>query len=476
MTFVGRQRELDELGRLVEDVRRGRREGRGIAVALRGRRRVGKSRLVTELIARVGLPSLYFQAARGADPAAELAEIADAIASSTLPAASVAARNTPTSLTAALTLLAAALPEDGPSIVVIDEIPWLLEGIPGGAGELQRVWDRVLAAKPVLLLLLGGDLAMMENLSAADQPFHGRATEMVLDVLTPRDVAAMTGLAPFDAFDAFLVTGGLPLVAQEWEPGMTREDFLRESFTRSTSALVVSGARVLDAEFPEATYARAVLTAIGGRGERTFTGIHDSISGGSMSNSTLTASLRALVTKRLVAADEPLSTKAAPKDRRWRVADPSLRFWLAFVEPALGEVDRARPDLAMARIERSYESWRGRAIEPVVRAALARLLPDSAWPGVTEVGGWWPRTNSPEIDVVGADGAPARHVAFVGAIKWRATGAITGAEITGLAQDALHVPGVGVATPLVAVSGARKTRDHRIRHSWNAADLLAAWK
>ena len=195
-----------------------------------------------------------------------------------------------------------------------------------------------------------------------------------------------------------------------------------------------------------------------------------------MSNSTLTANLRTLIAKRVVAADEPLSTRPAVKDRRWRVADPSLRFWLAFVEPALGEVDRERPDLAMARVERSYESWRGRAIEPVVRTALTRMLPDSEWPGVTEVGGWWPRTNSPEIDLVGADRAPAGRVAFVGAIKWRETGTVTGAEITGLSADALRVPGVNVATPLVTVSGSRKTRDRRIRHSWNAADLLTAWR
>lgn len=476
MAFVGRSRELGELTRLLEEVRRGRREDRGIAVLLRGRRRVGKSRLVTELIARAGVPSMYFQAARGAELSQELAEFADAIASSTLPQAAVASENRPTTLTAALTLLAAVLPDDQPSIVVIDEVPWLLETFPGGAGELQRVWDRVLAAKPVLLLLLGSDLAMMETLTAADQPFHGRPTEMVLDVLNPRDVAAMTGLAPFDAFDAFLITGGLPLVAQEWERGMTRDDFLRESFARSTSALVVSGTRVLDAEFPEAAYARDVLTAIGGRGERTFTGIHDSIAGGSMSNSTLTASLRTLSAKRVVAADEPLSTKRAAKDRRWRIADPALRFWLAFVEPALGEVDRGRPDLAISRVALAYTSWRGRVIEPVVRDALGRLLPDREWPGVAQIGGWWPRSNTPEIDLVGADRAPAGRVEFVGTIKWREGGAVTAAEVDALAADALHVPGVSASTSIVTVSGSRRTRDRRVRHSWTAADLLEAWK
>ncbi|MBU6212875.1 MAG: AAA family ATPase [Actinomycetales bacterium] len=476
MPFVGRQRELAELRLLLETIRRGQRADRGIAVLLRGRRRVGKSRLVTEFIARSGLPSVYFQAARGSEFSLELSEFADTIASSSLPGAALAAGNRPTSLTAALTLLAAALPDESPAIAVIDEAPWLLEGIAGGAGELQRVWDRTLATKPVLLLLLGSDLAMMESLGSPDQPFHGRATEMVLDALTPHDVASMTGLDAFDAFDAFLITGGLPLVAQEWEHGMSRDDFLRESFTRSTSALVVSGARVLDSEFPETAYSRAVLAAIGGRGERTFSGIHAAIAGGSMSHTTLTASLRTLATKRVVAADEPLSTKPATKDRRWRIADPALRFWLAFVEPALGEVDRARPDLAIARVNRSYESWRGRAIEPVVRSALTRLLPDDQWRDVEHVGGWWPRNNNPEIDLVGADRIPANHVGFVGAIKWRKAGSVTTAEITQLAADALHVPGFTEATPLVVVSGGRHVTDRRIRQSWTPTDLIQAWR
>jgi hypothetical protein len=84
-------------------------------------------------------------------------------------------RNRPANFTAALRLLNAALPADQPSIVVTDELPWLLD-TPGRAGELQRVWDRDLAHKPVLLLLLGSDLTLMEALDRYDAPLHGRAT------------------------------------------------------------------------------------------------------------------------------------------------------------------------------------------------------------------------------------------------------------------------------------------------------------
>ncbi|MGW6128977.1 ATP-binding protein [Cellulomonas sp. NPDC055163] len=429
--------------------------------------------MVDELTRRSGVPFVYFQAARSAPVRDELATFASSVATSTLPNAAVAAGNTPLSLTAALTLLDAAL-GDQPAIVVIDELPWLLEQIGGGAGELQRVWDTRLSKKPVLLLLLGSDLAMMEHLMSADQPFYGRATEMIVGPLTPADIGQMVGADAMGAFDAFLVTGGLPLVAQEWDHGESLTSFLERSFATSTSALVVSGGRALDAEFPEASISRRVLTAIGGKGERTFTAIQNDGAGDPMNASTLTATLRALTDKRIIAADEPLSAKPATKNRRYRIDDPALRFWLAFVEPALGEVDRARPDLAVARVESGFMSWRGRAIEPVVRDSLERLLPDATWPEVAKVGGWWRRNNTPEIDLVGAT---RRHdVRFAGSIKWRGS-PLTARDVTALSTDATSIPGVGAGTPLVAVcpGGADPGARRDLAQVWDACDLLAAW-
>ena len=43
--FVGRTRELAQLGDQVGIVRRGGRDASGVAVLMRGRRRIGKSRL-----------------------------------------------------------------------------------------------------------------------------------------------------------------------------------------------------------------------------------------------------------------------------------------------------------------------------------------------------------------------------------------------------------------------------------------------
>jgi hypothetical protein len=262
-------------------------------------------------------------------------------------------------------------------------------------------------------------------------------------------------------------------VAQDWQPGEQPDEFVRRAFESPTSALVVAGARVIT-EFPPDTSPRLVLTAIGGRGERTHTTILRGLDG-TLSGATLDRALNTLTDKRVVTADEPLSTRAASKDRRWRISDPALRFWLALVEPLLGDVDRGRPDLALDRWRRSYPAWRGRAVEPLVRSALMRLLPDERWPEVRQVGGWWPRSNTPEIDLVGADRRPATQIAFVGTIRWRTVTPLTQREISQLAHDATYVPGVGAGTPLAAVCPAGAESTDRLSHVWTADDLLQAW-
>ncbi|MCL1801970.1 MAG: AAA family ATPase [Promicromonosporaceae bacterium] len=468
--FIGRKFELAQLNGLLEDVVSGNLPDAGVALSLKGRRRIGKSRLVSEFIKASGVPSIYFQAARNAAASEELHLLMRDIAESDLPAASRAIDAKPESLTSALRILADALPTDRPSIVVLDELPWLLELFPGGAGELQRVWDTELSQKPVLLILLGSDLSMMESLERPDSAFYGRARTMTLAELNPKDIGSLTGLSGTAAFDAFLITGGQPAVAGTWRHGITPAAFLRDAFTNPTSALVGSGVRVLHSEFREGSNAEAVLTAIGSRGERPWTGVLET---SGLSAATLERSLATLSEKRIVTADEPYSMRSAPKDRRWRIADPALRFWLAFVEPGLTEIDRGRPDLAMKRWHEGFAAWRGRAIEPVIRDALARQLPSERFPEARLVGGWWPRSNIPEIDLVAGTGKPARNLAFAGTIKWRER-ALTRHDVDDLSRQAISIPGFTAATPLVAVSP-KGGDDERLSAIWTADDLLNSW-
>jgi hypothetical protein len=438
---------------------------------IRGRRRVGKSRLVEEFVERAGLPYLFFTASAQPTVEADLAFFAAAAAASDLPAADLFRDQRPQTWDAALQLLAQALPEDQPSIVVLDELPYLIEADAGFEGTLQKVFDRELARRPVLLLCVGSDLAMMEALNDYGRPFHQRATEMVVPPLNPADVADMLELSAADSFDAYLVSGGLPLVLDEWQTGATVGEYLADAVTDPVSALLVSGERALAAEFPAQAQARAVLGAIGS-GERTYALI--ARAAGDMPHSTLARALQLLVAKRLVEAITPLSTQPS-KETRYVVADPHLRFWLAFLGPHAAEIDRGRGDLILARVRSSWTTWRGRAIEPVVRQALRRMPPARLPEDAAVIGGYWTRTNDPEVDIVGADRGPiAKRITMVGSIKWLENNQFDNHDRARLIVHRDRLPGADDTTPLVAV-----TRGHSALDGvavLTAEDLLCAWQ
>jgi hypothetical protein len=90
---------------------------------IRGRRRVGKSRLVEEFAQRESLPHVFFTGT-GQPRQEELASFAAEVAASDLPeAARFADFAVPQTWDAALTLLGGILPADQPSVVVFDEMP-----------------------------------------------------------------------------------------------------------------------------------------------------------------------------------------------------------------------------------------------------------------------------------------------------------------------------------------------------------------
>lgn len=410
------------------------------------------------------MPSVFFTAA-GGSAAADRTEFAREIVASDLPDRHLFDGVQLDSWDAAFRLLAAVLPQDGPSIVVLDEIPYLTAADPDLEGVLQRAWDRLLSRRPVLLLLIGSDLSMMTSLNEYGRPFHQRGTPMVLAPLNPADLASMLDLTAPDAVDSHLITGGLPLICADWPAGASRREFLRTSLAAPTSALVVSAELSLAAEFPAETSARTVLTAIGS-GERTFTAIQRAAG---VPQGSLARSLDLLVRKEIVAAERPLST-APSRETRYRIADPYLRFWLYFVGPRIPEIDRGRGDRVLERIDRGWTNWRGRAVEPVVREALRRLARAEA------IGGYWTRSNDVEVDLVAADREPvAGRIEFVGSVKWHETRPFDGRDLAALAAARDRVPGTGARTTLVAVSRSG-VEVGGLDQAYGPDDVVGAWR
>jgi AAA+ ATPase superfamily predicted ATPase len=484
MSFYGREHVLNDLERRLRAVR----GGTGLLLAVRGRRQVGKSRLFTRFVEGAGLPYLYFTAVKGASASAQLAAFTNGLRTSTRPLRDADAlfAAPPADWSDALGRIAVAC-RDMPSIVVMDEFPWAVVEDPTLEGQLQNAWDRQLERLPVLFVLIGSDVTMMERLTEHDRPLFGRARELTVRPFNPAECAAAFGgdaaeVSAVDVFDAALVTGGYPrLVLDHARAGGDARAFVHEQFQDENSDLVVMGQRSLDAEFPDARQTRRVLSAIGAQpvGVSSFSQVVGRLpEEGGTAQTAVTRAIGVLERKGVVAVDVPYGAGRVSRLRRYRVADPYLRFWFRFVEGQESNIARGRADIAVGAFERGWTNWRGRAVEPLVQEALSRLGPELPWlaadaePGLAH--GWWNRDNSREYDVVLPETSGQRVLAL-GSVKWREGTPFTGRDLDRLAEGRHYVPGAARAV-LLAVCPAGVAPDARPDQVLTPPDLLAAWR
>lgn len=462
--FVGRTHELERFQRYLDSIRA---SGRGEFVGVRGRRQVGKSTLLEEFLAHAGVPALFFTASKGAPAERELVEFARLAALMSQDTRAAFESATPRDWSGALRMLAESITE--PTVVVLDELPWLADGDPSLEGSLQTAWDRYLAKVPVLLVALGSDVSMMEQLGEYGRPLYQRMRELVLEPLHVGETATLLGCGAAEAFDAQLVTGGFPRLLLDWSPGESAMGFVARQLVDSTSPLVVVGERALNAEFPPATQARTVLDAIGA-GSTTF-GLISSRTG--INQGSLSRMLGQLTGEvRVIRADRPLSA-AASRLLHYTVDDTYLRFWLRFIAPRVELILRGRGEVAAAGIAADWATYRGHAVEPLVRRSIERMLPDDRFGAALHVGSYWTRTGDVEVDLVGAAGPrPPSEITFVGSVKWREAAPFARADLLALAAHRPAVPGADGAA-LVGVARTEVTAEVDV--ALTAADLLHAW-
>jgi uncharacterized protein len=474
--FVGRKSELALLQKRLVGIAA---SGAGTALVIRGRRQVGKSRLAQEFCDHAGVPYLFFTATKGASPVEAITAFLSELANSSVPRDEGLVPAEPTaSWPDAFRVLASVLP-DSPVVVVLDELPWLAEQDEIFDGALQTAWDRLLSRRPVLLLLLGSDLHMMERLTAYDRPFFGRADNLLLGPLNPAEVGKALSLRAADAIDAYLLSGGLPGILRAWPDGVPALEFAERECADPASPLFGVPEAALLAEFPAPDVTRRVIEAVGG-GDRTHANIAAEAGSrtGAIPSGTLTPVLRRLVEdKHVLAIDEPLSVRAT-KPALYRVADTSLRFYLAIGRAAHELSRRGRATAAETLINRRWGSWRGRAVEPVIREALSLAAADLPWPEATAVGGWWNRAFDPEIDLIGADRAPvAGKLWYAGSVKWLEH-PFGSRELAELQRAAPQVPGFDPGeTALISVSrtGFTDSAATSLALCWVPEDIISAF-
>lgn len=462
--FLGRLAELRALGHYESAVRDGENAAGGI-VLVSGPRGVGKTRLIGEFLRRSRTRALVFTPpeAAGARSADEhIAAFAARAASSPLLHAERFRDILAPDWDTALRLLADAA-GDEPTVAVFDNVEDIVTADREFPAALRRSWERHLGARPVLVILLVRDVAVLAG-AVPD------ATVLPLEPFNPAELGHILGVDAAAAFDAHLVTGGHPDIVAEWPTGAGALDAVESMLARSPSGFEVRAELTLAREFGLDSQPVALLRATGpGESSRAAIG---KVAG--LPPASVDRGLTRLAATGYLAVDRPRSLRAS-REARYRLADPYLRLWMTTVAAHRAELDRGETDAVMVAIRDRWPAWRRGAMELVVRGAMHRLAALGQLPGTGAVGGYWTRFDDVHVDLVGTDrddnpGA----VTFVGTCQWD-DAPFDHYALASLIAVRDKVPGVAPTTPLVAVSLAGSTVGDAVAAVLGPDELITAW-
>lgn len=305
-----------------------------------------------------------------------------------------------------------------PFLLVLDELPYLLEAVRGFGTLLQKVWDHDLQGTQVKLVLSGSYVSAMRRLTTADQPLHGRKTGALgFAPFSYREAAAFVpDYSANDRLLAFAIFGGLPGQLALIDPSRGIAENVAQQMLNPSGRLADEAEHLFDSFLKDAGVHYSIVRAIAS-GEQKWSKITSRVGKDSASLSRPLEWLQDMdvITRIIPATATPPGN---PKKTIYRLADPYLAFWHRFVAMmrATGSDDLMAPqELWDHFVAPGLGDYMGPVFESVSRTFVGRSRHPRLPFQPVRVGEWWSDDSSEQIDVVAM--GPGGQV-LLGECKW----------------------------------------------------------
>lgn len=370
--YIGRDPEREEFRRLLQ---------KKIAslVTCQGRRRIGKSRFITECAQEAD----HFITFMGLPPRADITkqEQLDAFADQ-LSKQTKAPKLTLDGWPSAFQLLASQLPASGSVVVLLDEISWMAIGDADFPGHLKTAWDEHFSKRQRLTLVLCGSVSSwIEENILKNTGFVGRCSwQFRLGPLPLPDCVQFWGnrgsrISAMEKLRLLAVIGGIPRYLEEINPARTAEQNIADLCFNSSGMLFSEFDSIFHDIFTRraGTYREIVRTLVAGA--RTVDQISAELGrarGGSLSDALSDLAQAGFITHDI--PFDPETGRSRPRDARYRLSDNYLRFYLKYVDPVKARITKGHlKNTALETLE-AWDTLMGLQFENLVLANLDLLL------------------------------------------------------------------------------------------------------
>ena len=389
--FIDREQELDTLQNEYE------RKGSSLVI-LYGRRRAGKTTLISEFIKDKN--ALFFLASEESETQNRNAfkeKAADFIDSALLREASVSTWDA----------IFAAIMErrfESKPIIVIDEFQYIGRSNPAFPSVFQRIWEEQLKNRPVMVILCGSLISMMESQTLAyNSPLYGRRTAQIRLGQIPFRYYGdfFPGKSRKELIEMYAITGGVPKYIEVFSESRDIYRAIQRNVLNRSGYLYDEPHFLLQQEVSEIGSYFSVIRAIAA-GNHKLAAISSALE---VKATSLTKYLKTLIDLDILEREVPVTEDNPEKSKRglYKIKDNYIRFWFAFVYPNMSFIESGNSRIVLDKIRKGLvTSHTAFVYEDVCREKMWDLNGDGAWPfHFTRIGRHWDADT--EIDIAALD-------------------------------------------------------------------------
>jgi AAA+ ATPase superfamily predicted ATPase len=393
MKFYGREKELSLIENFFNTVKN---KGSRI-LAITGRRRIGKTRLVLESVKNKNY--LYFFTKKK-----KINEIISEWSNEVKNKYGEVFYGNFDSFESFLKFLFD-FSKKKPIILIFDEVQNLLYSDPSAFGTFQKIFDLNKEKTNVLLIFLGSSFSLMERIfKNSKEPLFGRASEIIqlsyLPLKIQSEILKDNGFnSGKNLLHLFSIFDGIPKYIEELM------DLEKKSFDKSICELITErdliweeGENLLKEEFgKEYSSYFSILSAISKGRKRLneieqFTGIKDV--GSYLKN---LEEIYKIIERRL-----PVTSKnIKERNGRYYLKDNFLDFWFRFIESKRMLKEAGKADRAFMEIWNELPTYEGRKLEDLIIRKMIEENPLDI--KFSKAGKYWNRKGDIEIDAMVVD-------------------------------------------------------------------------
>lgn len=389
--FVDRELEMETLQNEYE------RDGSALVV-LYGRRRVGKTTLISEFIK--DKKALFFLASEEAEAQNRNAfkeKVADFIDSDLLRSADI--KNWDVLFKTIMDT-----PFESKPVIVLDEFQYLGKANPAFPSIFQRIWEEILKDKSVMVILCGSLISMMESQTLAyGSPLYGRRTAQIRLKQIPFGYyhEFFPNKSRKELIEMYSVTGGVPKYIELFSESKDIYSAIQKCVLNRSGYLYDEPHFLLQQEVSEVGSYFSIIKAIAA-GNSKLSAISSILE---IKSTSLTKYLKTLIDLDILEREVPITEESPEKSKKglYKIKDNYLRFWFAFVYPNMSFIESGHSRIVMNKIRnRLVKNHIAFVFEDVCKERMWDLNAEGAWPfNFTKIGRYW--DSKDEIDIVALD-------------------------------------------------------------------------